>query len=509
MSRLFIFTFKSNYPGVNNIFRIGFSVSLLLLIPRIILAECDSTFLGNDLFVCEGESVILDAGDGYFSYLWSNGSTGQTITVSEAGTFWCTVTYVDSANNVINGNFSLGNYGFGSDYNYNPTSVYSEGTYAITTNPLLVHPDFANCGDHTSGNGQMMVVNGAPYPNQNVWFETLPVNPNTDYHYSGWFMSVHPDNPAVLELSINGTPIQEVNLSGSTCNWQNFYNIWNSGSNTSISLQIVNQNTIMSGNDFAIDDINLFEACIITDSISVTFVPDPEVNLGPDTTFCDGDSLMLIAGFFQTITWQDGSNYPYLYVTESGEYWVSVANEYGCTNSDTVLITVTPLPDITLGNDTTLCEGETLILIPGNGYSSYLWQDNSTSSTFVVTGPGTYWVTVSNDEACAVTDTIHVTYDSYPQIELGEDISACEGEPVVLTPGSGFLSYLWQDGSTGPNYTVLQNGLFWVTVSNQCEEATDSVYVTFNPIPEPYLGEDTVICEGEMISLQTSGLFAG
>ena len=100
MSRLFIFTFKSNYPGVNNIFRIGISVSLLLLIPRIILAECDSTFLGNDLFVCEGESVILDAGDGYFSYLWSNGSTGQTITVSEAGTFWCTVTYVDSSHDI-------------------------------------------------------------------------------------------------------------------------------------------------------------------------------------------------------------------------------------------------------------------------------------------------------------------------------------------------------------------------------------------------------------------------
>ncbi|MEZ5147865.1 MAG: hypothetical protein R2759_12575 [Bacteroidales bacterium] len=248
-------------------------------------SQCDSTFLGNDLFLCKGQAIILDAGEGYLSYQWNTGSTGQYITVSDTGTYWCTVELVDSTNQVINGNFNLGNYGFQSDYNYNPSSVYIEGTYAVTTSPTFVHPDFAGCTDHTSGSGNMMVVNGASIANQNVWFESIPVEPNTDYHYSGWFTSVHPSNPAVLQLSINGTPIQEINLESATCIWQNFYSVWNSGANNFIELQIVNQNTAFSGNDFAIDDINLFQVCILTDSLHVSFAPPPTPTLATTPPF--------------------------------------------------------------------------------------------------------------------------------------------------------------------------------------------------------------------------------
>ncbi len=492
---------------MNAFHRFYFAFILFFAIPFLLSAECDSTFLGNDIIVCEGEPVTLDAGPGCVTYLWSDGSTGQFLEVSESGIYWCAVEIVDSTNLVVNGDFNSGNTGFQSDYIYNPTSVYSEGTYAITSNPNFVHPDFASCGDHTSGNGQMMVVNGAPIPDQNVWFESIPVTPNTDYHYSGWFTSVHWNNPAVLELSINGQPIQEVNLSNATCLWQNFYNIWNSGSNTSIELQIVNQNTVMSGNDFAVDDIHLFEACVMTDTIQVTFVPQPAVDLGQDTTFCEGDTLALYAGNYPSIIWQDGSEGSFYNVTQSGQYWVTVLNNYGCSGSDTIHVEVVPLPDIDLGNDTTLCEGETLTLVPGTGYTSYLWQDNSTAPTYTVSAPGIYWVTVSNEADCSLTDTIHIFYTTWPQIDLGEDITLCEGDELVLSPGPGFLSYHWQDNSTESTYTVTETGLYWVTVTNACAEDSDSIFVTFNPVPQPDLGTDTVICNGSVLTLQPAGLY--
>ena len=66
----------------------------------------------------------------------------------------------------------------------------------------------------------------------------------------------------------------------------------------------------------------------------------------------------------------------------------------------------------------------------------------------------------------------------------------------TLHQGSGYESYLWQDGSTGQVYTVTEAGLYWVTVNNGCGEDTDTIYVEVYPLPEPDLGPDTTICTG-------------
>jgi gliding motility-associated-like protein len=484
-------------------------LSVLWFLATSAFAQCDSLFLGDDQTLCGGQTLLLDAGEGALTYLWNNGSTSQTIYVNEPGQYWCTVQIVDSNNMVINGNFNSGYTGFQSDYVHNPVSVYAEGTFAVTTSPALVHPNFAGCTDHTTGTGKMMVVNGAPIPDQNVWFMSLPVTPNTDYHYSGWFTSVHFDNPALLDLSINGVSIEQVSLSNATCYWQNFYAVWNSGENTSIELQIVNQNTVMNGNDFAIDDISLFEACIVTDTINITLAPDPIINLGPDTIVCEGNPLILEPGGpYSQYLWQNGSQEPTLEVTQSGLYWVIVTNEFGCTGIDSIEVEVAPVPDIALGNDTTLCEGDGLLLVPGNGYTSYTWQDNSTGSTYNVTVPGTYWVTVTNDYDCAASDTIHIDFASPPDIDLGNDTSACIGDELVLSPGPGYLTYTWQDNSTGPVYMVTQPGLYWVTVTNACAEDTDTIHISFYPSPEPDIGNDTILCNGQSLTLEPGSSFA-
>ncbi len=489
--------------------KILFFITLPLLLAQPAFSQCDSTFLGEDKVLCPGETVQLDAGNGAFTYLWNNGSTGQFITVNEAGKYWCTVEMIDSTNIVNNGFFTAGNIGFQSDYTYNPVSVYVEGTYAVTTNPHIVHPDFSNCGDHTTGTGKMMVVNGAPIANQKVWHETLPVTPNTDYHYSGWFTSVFWDNPAVLNLSINGSSIAQVNLTNATCLWQNFYALWNSGNNTSIDLQIVNQNTTMSGNDFAIDDISLFKVCILTDTIQVFAAPGPVVNLGNDTTICEGSTLILNPdSTFTGYLWQDGSVEPNYEVTETGLYWVLVTDFFGCTGGDSIQIDVAALPVIELGNDTALCDGQTLVLNPGSGYNSYVWQDNSTGSTYNVTSSGKYWVTVYGENDCSVSDTINVLFAPWPQIDLGNDTTLCEGEQLVLSANPGYDSYTWQNNSSGLSYTVTQPGLYWCIVSNSCSSDADSILINYSSLPDLNLGNDTVICNGEVLTLQPGSSYS-
>ena len=94
---------------------------------------------------------------------------------------------------LVNGDFELGNTGFSTDYIYSPGDVTPEGTYTVDTNPLANHPLFSPCGDHTTGTGNMMIVNGSVQPNRIVWSETVTVLPNRTYDFSGWATSVFPE----------------------------------------------------------------------------------------------------------------------------------------------------------------------------------------------------------------------------------------------------------------------------------------------------------------------------
>lgn len=163
-----------------------------------------------------------------------------------------------SSNLVTNGNFSSGNTGFSSSYGYNPGNLTPEGKYDVLTNPHDDHTNFSACGDHTSGSGKMMVVNGAATAGVTVWCGSVTVSPNSSYTFSTWVASVHATSPAILQFSINGVNLGSTfTASSTTCNWQQFCETWNSGASTTASICIVNQNTASSGNDFALDDIQM------------------------------------------------------------------------------------------------------------------------------------------------------------------------------------------------------------------------------------------------------------
>ena len=240
-----------------------------------------------------------------------------------------------------------------------------------------------------------------------------------------------------------------------------------------------------------------------TDSVEVVINQLPFVYLGGDTTLCSGTELTLNASSSGNLSylWQDGSSQSTYLVTEPGTYWVSVTNSNNCISRDTITIQYSDIK-VNLGNDTTLCTGTELTL---NAYSlnavSYLWQDNSSQSTYRVTEPGTYWVSVTNSNGCINRDTIVIQYDSIISVNLGNDTVICSNKSYTLSPGN-FLTYIWQDGSNSPYYTVDHSGVYWVTVSGEggCL-GSDTISVTlFNP-PSINIGNDTIICPGELINL--------
>lgn len=163
------------------------------------------------------------------------------------------------ANNlVVNGDFSAGVSGFTSSYTNMQNDCTPPAVYSVTTSPANCHPSFANFGDHTTGSGNMMVVNGADIANVLVWGETVSVLQNTLYFFSTWIATDYPLSPAQLNFSINGNALGSTfTAPATTGNWVQFYATWFSGANTTASLGLINQNTAFSGNDFALDDIVL------------------------------------------------------------------------------------------------------------------------------------------------------------------------------------------------------------------------------------------------------------
>lgn len=240
-----------------------------------------------------------------------------------------------------------------------------------------------------------------------------------------------------------------------------------------------------------------------TVSFTVNVNNYPVVNLGADTTLCVGQNLLLNATTANaTYQWNDNSTTPTYNVTQQGTYSVLLTVN-GCATPDTIVVNYNPSPVFTLNNDTTLCPGTTLLLNPATANATYIWQDNSTNASFNVAQAGIYWVAITVDN-CSSTDSIQVSYFSLPTINLGNDTSLCVGETLVLEPSVLASAYLWQDNSTDTNYTVTQQGSYWVAASISNCIIRDTINVIYNLLPNLILGSDTTICDGDILVLNAS-----
>ncbi|MFC2111536.1 T9SS type A sorting domain-containing protein [Bacteroidota bacterium] len=147
--------------------------------------------------------------------------------------------------------------------------------------------------------------------------------------------------------------------------------------------------------------------CSTLDSIDIKFYPVPMVYLGKDTSVCEGDTFLLIATYpNSTYLWHDNSIDSILETINSGIHWVKVTLG-NCSTIDSIIISHKPLPLVSLGNDTTICEGDELILDATFPNASYLWNNNTTIPTCLASKEGTYWVELALNN-CFNNDTINI-----------------------------------------------------------------------------------------------------
>jgi gliding motility-associated-like protein len=241
-----------------------------------------------------------------------------------------------------------------------------------------------------------------------------------------------------------------------------------------------------------------------TDTVLVSPHPPIPLDIGPDRSKCNNDTLQINAppGFL-SYNWGplyniNTSSGPSVIINPLTDtvYYVKAEKSPGCFALDTIRVKVYHSPAIRMGNDTSICYGDSISLDAGAGFNSYLWSNGNTARRLIVYKAGTWWVKGTAANGCVSHDTSRLlNVWPLPVSNMDHDSLLCNGSRRVLQPGN-FATYSWQDGSVGSSFTALDTGKYWVIVTDyhQCKMSDTVVISRILPSPAGFLPPDTAVC---------------
>jgi len=190
--------------------------------------------------------------------------------------------------------------------------------------------------------------------------------------------------------------------------------------------------------------------------------------------------------------------------TLAGTYTYYVSQTINGVESEVVPISliINPATQVAISGSTEACEGNTITLDAGPGFTSYSWNTLSTQRQEQVAVTGTYEVTVTNSFGCESRDQKYVEFHKAPIVTITGDSDACQGDVAALDAGGAYSSYAWSTGSTSRSINVSTGGNYSVTVKDiyNCS-GSDQFQVVYYPLPQVNISGDSEGCEGESIEL--------
>lgn len=323
-------------------------------------------------------------------------------------------------------------------------------------------------------------------PGNYIWQDSLLQNNFTINEQGVYSLKIIDRNCVIhdtIKVSIDPGPIAYLGSDTSIC------------SNDSILLNPSIKNATYIWNDNQTDtaryvfppgtwwvDVSL-NSCFNRDSITISTMPTPSIDLGSDTTLCPNDSLLLIASYPQsTYTWSTQTYDSCYMVTHTGAYFVTVSNVCG-SDTDSINVKFVDL-NVDLGDDSLyICNGDTLYLNAYCDSCSYLWHNTDSTANYNATQEGLKRVVVTK-EYCSISDSVYVSLLELPVVYLGPDTSIYQNQSITLQAGV-FESYLWNTNETGAQIEVIGNnhlpGIYnyWLQVNDEfyCSNS-DTIQIT-------------------------------
>ncbi len=332
-------------------------------------------------------------------------------------------------------------------------------------------------------------------------------------------------NSDTRDITVNGLPVVNsgsditecdqsipVNLSGSPSG-----GLWSGSHVTSAGVYTPNGLGVFLLT-YTYTDVN---GCVNTNDITATVVAPSDANAGLDIDVCIDTGTIIFTGsnspnngLSGTGLWSGNG------ITVGGQYTVSTVGVYTftysygtgtCLTTDDVDLTVNPQEDATFAySNSSYCSDDSDPSPTISGTAGGTFTANSAGLNIIAaTGlidldastPGTYTITYSTPGAnCSATSNQDVTITTSPTVDLGADLTVCQGATQTLDAGSGY-SYLWSDNSTNQTLDVSTFGIYSVTITdgNNCT-ADDQINISQETV-DVSAGFDQIICEGNSVTL--------
>jgi hypothetical protein len=208
--------------------------------------------------------------------------------------------------------------------------------------------------------------------------------------------------------------------------------------------------------------------CATTDSTTLNLIPPIVIDLGADTSICEGTLIAFDAGVSSWPTlWSTGDTIQTILADSTANYWVSITDNCGVW-SDTISLLVNPQPIVTITGNDTICLGDSTVLT-ATGADTYAWSGGAGQGTSATYSPSiSNFVNVSGTiAATGCTQTFGYWIEVLP----------LPATPIVTQNGavlsaSAATGYQWYDssgsisGATNPTYSPTINGQYWIEVTD-------------------------------------------
>jgi len=406
--------------------------------------------LGRDTAICQGHYLNLNAGNSGATYLWSNGSTNQNISVTATGTYWVKVTQ--------------------------GSCIQSDTIHITVLLPVSLNLNTPQ----TICKGSFVALNALNPGNNYLWSDGKISRYDTLYNPGKYWIKVYnscftiTDTITIIPSSLSLNLGKDTTVCGSSIllnagnDGANY--LWNNGSNNQT-------NSITSSGKYYVQVSQ--NSCVVSDTISITLLPAVLINLGKNQAYCPSSPIIIDAGNAgASFLWSDGKTTQKDTITpNSGTYWVKVYNQ--CSSAvDTFKLQ--PITDFSLGNDTILWTGQSLTLQAGNNPGGiYEWNGNpnQNSQSITVNQTGIYYVNAQFN-GCTFSDTIEVAFKDV--VNLGPDQVLCNNQNTYLNVYDPGAHILWSTGETTSDINVSKSGTYWVQVYYYPGNIkTDTVNISF------------------------------
>ncbi len=254
---------------------------------------------------------------------------------------------------------------------------------------------------------------------------------------------------------------------------------------------------------YLITAIDTLTKCLSQESVTIAKQIPEVLTISPDTAICQGGIMPLSVSGGSIYDWSpdaslfnDSTAFVLAVPNTSTTYTVSSIDWLGCKVEKDVFVRVDSNLQVNLGNDASICEGDSIVFDAGQGFITYTWQDGSDQQSITADSVGKYYVEAKN-QCLTSSDTVLITSLISPFVfDLGNDTGRCENEVLQIGISQPLLIYKWSSGESvalinadSGLYSLLVTDAFGCTYS-------DSIFVDYWGLPTAAL-PSTKICLGD------------